>query len=216
MRQRAIIVGAGGHAAVLADAILASGNTVVGFTDSDVSLHGSRICDCPVLGADDALTAYRPDEVLLVNGLGPMGGASNRRRYEVQVKLETLGWEFLGVRHPSAVASSFAMVGSGAQLLAGCVVQVGASIGASAVVNTAAVIEHGVSIGAWAHVAPGAVVCGEAVVGANTLIGAGAVVRQGVIIGADCIVGAGAVVVRDFPDGSRCFGNPAKLAVVRT
>lgn len=215
MRRRVIIVGAGGHAAVLADAILASGNTVVGFTDNNVSLHALRICDRPVLGDDIALAAYRSDDVVLANGLGPMGGISSRRRHELQVSLEATGWEFLGVRHPTAVVSSFAIVHQGAQLFPICVVNVGATVGANAVVNTSAVIEHGVAVGAWAHIAPGAVVCGDAVVGSNTFIGAGAVVRQGIIIGADCIVGAGAVVIRDIPDGSHCIGNPARLASTR-
>ena len=34
---------------------------------------------------------------------------------------------------------------------------------------------------------------------------------QGIHIGKNCFIGAGAVVVKDIPDGSLCYGNPARV-----
>ena len=205
-----IIIGAGGHGAVVADALMAAGGEVLGFTDADVSRCGSIVCGRPVLGDDRALLAHSPAEVLLVNGLGGIGNTSlDPRRERLQRDLEAQGWTFAAVRHPSAIVSPYARVGRGAHLLAACVVQAGADVGMGCIVNTAAVVEHDVVLGDWVHVAPGAVLCGGVWVGGRSHIGAGAVVRQGVRLGAETIVAAGAVVVRD-EDGGVLVGVPAR------
>ena len=53
-----IIIGAGGHAAVVADALLAAGQQVLGFVDNDARRHGRSVCDRPVLGDDTALEGF--------------------------------------------------------------------------------------------------------------------------------------------------------------
>lgn len=212
MKLPLIVVGAGGHAVVVADALLAAGERVLGFTDTDASLHGRTLCGLPVLGDDRVLDTHTPQSLALANGIGGVGRASGdplRRR--VQQRLTSLGWQFVTVRHPSALVSPFAHIAAGSQLLAASVVQPGAEVGEGAIVNTAAVIEHDTAIGAWVHVAPGALLCGNVQVGARSHIGAGAVVRQGVRLGADSMVGAGAVVVKDFEGGGLLVGMPARV-----
>ena len=206
---KVIIVGAGGHAAVAADALLAAGVNVVGFTDPEAAKHGRRLCNLPVLGGDEALSQRAGDGIALVNGIGGIGDTTLRRT--VQERLESLGWKFLGFRHPSAVVSPFASVAADAQLCAGSVVQPGAAISKGCIVNTAAVIEHDVRLGAWSHVAPNALVCGNAVLGEGCHVGAGSVVLQGLNLGQRTVVGAGATVVRDFAGDGTLVGLPARL-----
>jgi sugar O-acyltransferase (sialic acid O-acetyltransferase NeuD family) len=208
MRPPILIVGAGGHAAVVADALLACGERVLGFTDADPAKHGHTLCGLPVLGGDDALGAHSPGELMLVNGLGGVNDTTARRT--VQRRLEAAGWHFAGVRHPTAIVSPFAQVGDGVQLLAASVVQAGARIGAGCIVNTAAIVEHDVVLGAWVHLAPRAVVCGDVAIGPHSHVGAGAVVRQGIRLGEGSMVGAGAVVVKDFAGGGLLVGVPAR------
>lgn len=205
-----IIVGAGGHAVVVADALLAAGARVLGFTDADASQHGHTLCGLPVLGDDRVLEDYTPKDVQLANGIGGVGSPRGEPlRRTVQQRLALGSWQFVTVRHPSAVVSPFARVGAGAQLLAGCVVQAGACIGTGAIINTASVVEHDVSIGDWTHVAPRALLCGDVRVGAHCHVGAGSVVRQGLHIGDDTVIGAGAVVVRNATGGV-LVGVPAR------
>ena len=203
-----VIVGAGGHAAVIADVLLCSGREVLGFTDADRTLHGNLICGLPVLGDDDVLDRYKADCLRLANGLG--GTRGERLRREVQDRLQSRGWTFDGVRHPSAIVSSHAKVGPGVHLMAACVVQPGARIGTGCIVNTGAIVEHDADIGDFVHVAPGAVVCGNVRVGEGSHIGAGAVVRQGLQLGPGNIVGAGAVVVMDHSGPGTLVGVPAR------
>ncbi len=210
MMHPLLIVGAGGHAAVIVDALLAAGEQVVGFTDVDPRRLGSMLCGRPILGDDSVLEERDRGTLLLVNGIGGVGDTSLRRT--VQVRLEARGWRFASVRHPAAVVSLHAHVGASAQVLAASVVQIGATIGEGCIINTAAVVEHDVSLSKWVHVAPGALLCGGVAVGEGSHIGAGAVVREGINLGAGTLVGAGAVVVDDFEGGGTLVGVPARVA----
>jgi sugar O-acyltransferase (sialic acid O-acetyltransferase NeuD family) len=206
-----IIVGAGGHAAVLADALLSAGVHVLGFTDPQRARHGARVCGLPVLGSDEeVLGSYQRDAVVLVNGIGAIGDVGVRSR--VQQRLQADGWRFSGVRHSRAVVSPYAQVADDAQLLALSVIQSGAQIAHGCIVNTAAVVEHDVSLGPWVHMAPRALVCGGASVGARSHIGAGAVVRQGLTLGEETLVGVGAAVVKNFAGRGCLVGVPARIA----
>lgn len=209
MKVPLLIIGAGGHAAVVADALLAYDERVLGFTDAAVGRKGAQICGLPVLGDDGVLDEYSSRDLKLVNGIGGVRGGTLRQR--VQERLEARGWQFVTVRHPGSIVSAHSHVGSGAQLLAACVVQAGARIGKGAIVNTAAVIEHDCVLGDYVHAAPRATICGDVVVGSRSHIGAGAVICQGLRLGDDTVVGAGAVVVKDFAGGGLLVGVPARL-----
>lgn len=206
-----VIVGAGGHAVVLADALLAAGDEVLGFTDADAALRGAERCGLRVLGGDEVLDSYERARVRLVNGIGGIGCVGDMLRRHVQQRLHAQGWRFAGVRHPSAVVSRFAHLHDDVQLLAGCIVQADARLAEGCVVNTAAVIEHDVVLEAYIHVAPRALLCGGVRVGEGSHVGAGAVVRQGLRLGARTVIGAGAVVVKDCEGGTTLVGVPAAV-----
>jgi sugar O-acyltransferase (sialic acid O-acetyltransferase NeuD family) len=207
MSARVIVIGSGGHAAVIVDALLAAGSVVLGLTDVEPARHGAEVCGQRVIGDDAVLVGYDAREVELANGIGSVGDCAARR--SVQARLEAQRWRFTTVRHPAAIVSPFARVAAGAQLLAGSVVQPRAQVGAGCIVSTRAVVEHDVQLGPYTHVAPGAVVCGDVRIGAGCHIGAGAVIRQGVVVGDGTLIAAGAVVVRDHPGGGVLAGVPA-------
>jgi sugar O-acyltransferase (sialic acid O-acetyltransferase NeuD family) len=210
MSQPVIIIGAGGHAAVVADALMACGIEVVGFTDVDSRRQGCRKLGLPVLGKDEpVLSGYCQDDIMLANGIGGVGSTELRR--EVQIGLQQTGWRFITVRHPSAIVASKAQVGPGVQMLAGSIIQIGASIGEGSIVNTGAVIEHDCELGSYVHVAPRALLCGDVKIGSGSHIGAGSVVKQGLRLGPHTLIGAGAVVVKDFAGDGVLVGTPARF-----
>lgn len=203
-----IVVGAGGHAQVVADTLQASGRVVLGFVERAVA-SSSAVAGLPVLGDDDWLRNDRGYD--LANGIGGTGERPGRgRRREVQERLEAAGFSFVEVRHPTAVVSPGALIGPGVQLLARAVVQTGARIGPGAIVNTGAIVEHGCRVGAFTHCATGAILCGDVTVGEDAHIGAGAVVRQGVTLEDGVIVGAGAVVLGPGTGQGALVGVPAR------
>jgi len=201
-----ILVGGSGHAGVLADALLATGRTVLGFVDVDPDRPA--LFGIPCLGDDEAVLAHAPERVLLVNGVGSAAGTA--RRAEVYRRFRVRGYRFASVVHPAAVVSSRATLSQGAQIMAGALLQAGARLGENVIVNTGAVVDHDCRLEDHAHVASGAVLCGAVRVGAGTHIGAGATLIQGITLGAGCLVGAGAVVLRDVPAGARVAGVPAR------
>lgn len=205
-----IVIGAGGHARVVADALLCAGVEVLGFTDANPSMWGRKHFGLPVLGDDNILASHDAGSVRLANGLGMVDAQGSVLRRRAQEALTASGWTFVSVIHPSATVSPRALLAEGVQVLAGALVQPGASITAGAIVNTRAVVEHDACVGNWSHVAPGAVVCGDVQIGAHTHIGAGATVRQGLRIGDRCLVGAGAAVVSDLTTSTIAIGVPAR------
>lgn len=202
-----IVVGAGGHGQVVAEALQAAGRLVLGFVDPAPA--GAELAGLPVLGGDAWLTTEGDYE--LANGLGGTGArAGGGGRRALQARLEAAGFRFTEVRHPSSVVSPHADIGPGAQLLARSVVQTGARIGAGAIVNTGAIVEHGCVIGAFSHCATGSILCGDVTVGADAHIGAGAVIRQGVALEDGVVVGAGAVVLDPGAGPGPLVGVPAR------
>jgi UDP-perosamine 4-acetyltransferase len=204
-----IIVGAGGHGRVVADALRAAGFEVLGFTDPAESLHGALIDGLAVLGGDGVLDPYRLSGLELANGIGSVRVPDQRRA--VQEGLAKAGWRFATVIHPGATVSPSARLESGVQVMAGAVVQPGAVLGTGSIVNTGAIVEHDCVVGSFCHVASGATLSGSVHLGAECHVGAGAVVIQGVRIGPRAVIGAGAVVIRDHPGSATLLGVPARV-----
>jgi sugar O-acyltransferase (sialic acid O-acetyltransferase NeuD family) len=209
-RKLCAIVGAGGHACVLIDALQSQASEfdfVV--LDSDKKLHGQKLLGVPILGDDSLLPDLRQrGEVRFVVGVGGIGNTAPRRRlYEMALDAGLLPQRVL---HRAAICSPTAVLCEGVQLLAGSIVNTGATIGTNTIVNTRAVIEHGCRIGDHVHVASSATLCGDVVVGEGAHIGAGATIRQGISIGRGAVVGAGAVVIKDVPAGVVAVGVPAR------
>jgi len=202
-----ILLGNGGHALVLLDCLRLCGARLIGFTTPEkYALETWE--SLKYLGDDEALQSLSPREVQLVNGLGSVGKTAARTCLFEMGKER--GFGFASVVHPSAILAGDAVLGQGAQIMAGAILQPRCVLGDNVLVNTRAAIDHDCQIGNGVHIAPGATLSGDVQVGDGAHIGAGATIIQGVQIGRDCIVGAGAVVLRDVPPGARVAGVPAR------
>jgi UDP-perosamine 4-acetyltransferase len=206
--QSVIVIGAGGHAKVLTDALRAADVPVRGFVDTDSRLHGTTVFGIPVLGTDDVVLKMDPRSVQLANGIGTTGDPTRRR--DVYESFTARGFRFLSITHPSAVVAPDVVLDAGVQVMAGAVIQPGCRIGANAIVNTGACVDHDCVVGAHAHIAPGAILCGEVKVGEAAHVGAGATVIQRVQIGNGALVAAGTVVVANAEARARIAGVPGQ------
>lgn len=209
MSHPVVILGAGGHAKVLVEALLASAKAIVGVVDPDPALAGRTVHGIPIIGNDDEVMKYPKDSVCLVNGMGSVGCLFRRR--ELFERFKAKGYTFVPVVHPSAVIASGVELGEGAQVMAGAVIQPGCRIGANTILNTRTSIDHDCRIGDHVHVAPGTVFSGDVSVGNTSHIGPGVTIIQGIAIGQGCVVGAGSVVLKNIPDGVTAYGVPAKV-----
>ncbi|MCH6590495.1 MAG: hypothetical protein IH806_08335, partial [Proteobacteria bacterium] len=73
-----IVIGGGGHAQVVIEALHRCKIEIIGRTDADAG----RDADClgvPMLGGDEVVLEHAPDSVRLVNGIGSVGDAGARQ-----------------------------------------------------------------------------------------------------------------------------------------
>lgn len=204
MTVRALaIIGAGGHARVLADCAEQAGWSAVHLYDG--SDGPAPTGPWVVYGRPEALldnlTAYEG----VIVGLG-----ANAERLAWLDRIAARGGPVVSLHHPHASVSSHAVVEPGTAVLAHACVCIGSRVGRGGIINTNASVDHDTVLDEGVHVSPGAAIAGGVQVGARTWIGIGAAVRQGVVIGDDAVVGAGAVVIRDVPDGTTVIGVPAQ------
>jgi len=203
-----IIMGGGGHAKVLIEALRASGVTILGITDADPAKHNTLIMGIPVLGDDAAVAHHRPENIHLVNGMGSVNVPQARTALFERFKGQ--GYTFITVVHPSAVIASDVSLGEGSQIMAGAVIQPGSTIGMNTIVNTKASVDHDCIIGNHVHISPGVTLSGDVRIGDGVHLGAGATVIQGIAIGRNSLIGAGSVVVTAVPENTVFVGVPAR------
>jgi sugar O-acyltransferase (sialic acid O-acetyltransferase NeuD family) len=195
-----VIVGAGGHAKVVIDAMLCGGTPreAIGVRDGNAARAGGELLGFAI--ATPELPQGTRDALHIAIG-------NNGVRARLHEKAARSA--FVTVVHPAATVAHSATLGAGSFVAAGAIVGPAAQTGKSVIVNHGAVIDHDCSVGDFSHVAPNATLGGCVTVGLRVLIGAGAVVLPGVSVGDDAIVGAGAVVLGDIGAGETWAGNPA-------
>ena len=203
-----IVLGAGGHARVLIDALRSRAAIIRGVVDADNDKHAQMLFDIPIIGDDQAVLDIPADSVGLVNGIGTVRVSLQRRQIFDDFKRK--GYCFATVIHASAIVAADVLLGEGAQIMAGAVLQTGCQIGENTIINTRVAVDHDCIIGNHVHVSPGATLCGNVTVGDGAHIGAGATVIQGIRIGRNGMVAAGALVIRDIADDVTVAGVPAR------
>ncbi|WP_157947026.1 NeuD/PglB/VioB family sugar acetyltransferase [Thalassobius sp. I31.1] len=197
-----ILIGAGGHACVVAEAAHLAGWQIAGHVAPQA---GGDALLGEWLGDDSALGKYLAGGAMCAIGLGFVDAASAQRRAAILAGLDTD--TLATIIHPDASVSPNAQLGSGCFIAAQSVIATGAIIGCGAIVNTGAIVEHHNTIGQNAHIATGARLTGNVHVGDNVLVGAACVVRQGVCIGDGAVVGAGCVVLSDVAPNTVFIGR---------
>jgi UDP-N-acetylbacillosamine N-acetyltransferase len=204
-----VVLGAGGHARVVADVLRLTGRyEIAGYLDEvNPDRWGSEFCGNKIIGGLDQLSALRSRGVR--RAFVAVGDCAARLR--LALAAEETGLDCPVLRHPNSVVASDVDPGRGSLLVAGAIINAGSRIGAHVIVNTAATVDHDCTIGDGAHVCPGVHLAGHVVVGHSAWIGIGAIVLNGVRIGAGSTIGAGSVVIRDVPEGVVAFGNPARV-----
>lgn len=199
-----IVIGAGGHAKVVIDALQCAGETVLGVTISNDDEALRHVLDVPVLGKDVVIEEHDAKQIRLANGVGGKG------REQVFKNMKRRGYQFCQVIHPSAVIAKSSRFGEGVQVMAGAVIQPMVTVGDNSLINSGASVDHDCIISDHVHIAPGCALCGEVRVGDRCHIGAGSTVIEGLTIEPDVFVAAGATVCEHMPSGVCIGGTPAR------
>ena len=205
MQKKVVIIGAGGHARVIADIITASSDEVVGFLDDNKDLHNKEIYgDKKVLGNTSESDIEKFNDFYFVIGIG-----SNRVRQIIAEKYPNLKW-YTAI-HPSSIIGSNVEIGEGTVVMPGTVINIGTRIGKHCIVNTSVSLDHDNVLEDFVHVSPGAHLAGTVKVGKSSWICTGANVINNINIAENNVIGAGATVIKNIEDtGGTYVGVPVK------
>lgn len=209
--DRIQLLGAGGHASVVVDALLASGQPS---TQIDIWTEGPVSAGQQVLG----IPVRRLEHLEALAGLlFHVCIGNNATRRTLQTRLSgLLGGKPFTVTHPDASISAHAQIGAGCFVGARAVVAPRARLGVGTIVNHAAVVDHDCVTGDFVHVAPGAMLGGAVELADGVLVGAGAAILPSRFVRRGCTIGAGSVVVHDTEDNATYVGIPATRLTQRT
>lgn len=207
-----VIIGAGGHAKVIADIILKRKEllnekiNIVGFLDDGYkNLKYNKIFDIPILGDTSLIENLEKNKKYnYIMGIG-----SNEVRKKIYSKFPTLN--YYTAIHPTAVIGLDVSIGKGTVVMSNVVVNSGTRIGDHCILNTGSIVEHDNTVGNYSHLSPNSILCGTITIGENSWIGAGSIVIQNKKIGKDSIIGAGSVIIKDIPNNCTVVGNPGRI-----
>lgn len=209
MSKQIVIIGAGGHAKVIADIIQKSGDIVYGFLDDKLP-KGTIIANdekLKVIGDfNTRLTlpiAHTDLEFIVAIG-------DNERRKEIAEK-NVPNMKYYTAIHPSANIGIDVTIEEGTVIMANTCINSSAQIGKHCIINTGAIIEHDNQLENYVHISPNATLSGTVKVGESTHIGASATIKNNINITSNCVIGAGAVVVKSIEAEGTYVGVPAKL-----
>jgi UDP-perosamine 4-acetyltransferase len=195
------ILGGGGHARVVIEALHRAGETILGVIDPKPGVTASLPSGISYLGA--TLQGLRPDQADLAIGVGSVDIAGAERRARLFAEAKAAGFGFRRVVHPETIVPADAVLGEGSQIMAGAILQPRVVLGANCIVNTGSRLDHDCQVGDHTHLAPGAVLSGDVRIGDRCHIGTGAIIIQGIRIGAGSMIAAGAVITRNLEAGAK-------------
>jgi len=196
-----VIVGAGGHSRVVADAAKEAGFTLKGFVDINYKGQEEQILDSPVLGGLDILNNFDPKKTAVNIAIG-----NSIERSEIYSKVKATGFSLPPVIHPTAIVSKFAIIETGSFVNTRAIVNAEARVGENSIINTASIIEHETVIGKHCHIAPGVQIGGRVQIKDNVFVGIGSSIVDYISIGNNAIIGAGSVVLKDVEADATVVG----------
>ena len=199
MHKKVIIIGAGGHAKVIADIIEKSGDQIVGFLDDKIEKNTIIVKGYKVIGDlnNRFPLSIANKDYEFITAIG-----DNKKRKEISTSSNL---KFYTAIHPSAQIGLDVKIEEGTAIMANVCINSSARIGKHCIINTGAIIEN------FVHISPNATLGGTVKVGENTHIGIGSVVKNNITICKNCTVGAGAVVVKNIEKEGTYIGVPAIL-----
>ena len=201
--MRIALIGAGGHAKVVFDAIVSTKeHEVLGFVDDNPQLAGAIFFNLPIVNQIESLNGVEGYIVAIGDN------TVRKAKYEFY---KNKGYLPVNAIHRSAIISPYASIGNGVVAFANVVVNPGACIGDNVILYTACTIDHDCKISEYAYISPGCNVSGRVNIGVGAFLGTGAVVLPQINIGEWTIIGAGAVVTKDIPAHVTAVGVPAKI-----
>ncbi len=159
MSNRIVIIGAGGHAKVLCDAILSQNEYVInGFVDVTLPVGTTVINNYQVIAHEDNISDLRSQVDFFIVGVG-----NNIVRKKIFNSIKGI-LKPATIIHSSAVIGSDVLIGEGTVILANAVINASSRIGENAIINARSVVDHDCIIGDEVHLSIGTMVGSHSII----------------------------------------------------
>ena len=202
--KKLAILGAGGHAKVLADCAKNLGWKEIFYFDDSFPKNSEGFNN--LIGTISDFYNHISEVSGVIVAIG-----DNRTRLNITKKLISSNAPLVSLIHPKAFVSDNVMIGAGSVILSGANVQVDVRIGDAVIINNGSNIDHECEVKSGAHISPGVAVAGNTSIGSCSWVGIGASISQSLQIGDYSIIGAGAAVISHIPNNSKYVGVPARI-----
>lgn len=202
-----VIFGASGHAKVVVDIITLQAKYKIA---GAVSPTAGTLPGIDYIGTDDDILGL-VKKYSLVGGIIAIGDVAIRRK--IAEKISSICPEFLFIKaiHPSSIIAKDVIIGEGAMVMAGAVINSCAVIGKHCIVNSNSTVEHDNLIKDYVNISPSVTTGGNVTIKTGTVIGIGSNILPNITIGENAVIGAASLVCKDIPDNVVCYGIPARV-----
>lgn len=179
MKEKILLIGAGGHARSCIDVIeLENKFEIAGFIDKDTDKKAFKY---PILGCDEDLKGLFKHYKFAFLALGQIKSAN--MRVNLYEKLKSIGYILPTIISPLAYVSPYAKINEEASIIMHyALVNAGASVGKACILNTKSLIEHDAIVEDFCHISTAAVVNGECVVKEQSFLGSNTHLKHGQIL----------------------------------
>lgn len=161
MKNRLIIIGAGGFSLVVADAAIEMGYSKIDFVDDVKPINTKVLDNFKIIGKQDDILKIKDNDFELIIAIG-----NNKIREKIYAKLSPK-FKFTNIIHPKSTISRLTKIGKGNIILAGATINANASLGNNNIINSNVLIDHDSEIGNHCHIAQGTII------GSNVTINSG-------------------------------------------
>lgn len=203
--RKLLIIGAGGHGAVVANVA-----DEMGAYEEIAFLDDGEIQQCltfSVIGKTQDIRQYVGEYEFFV----AIGNGVTRKR--VMESIQASGGKIATLVHPKAVIAKGVTLGEGTVVMAGAVIEPRAVVGKGCIINTLASLNHDSKMGDYTHISAGVVIGAIVTLGEHVFAGIGSIVISNVFVCPKTFLGAGCVVVKDINEEGTYVGVPARRIV---
>ncbi len=203
MKNKLLIIGAGGHGKVVANiASLMGCWEMIYFLDDNEQIN--EVNGFAVIDRVANLEVYVNEYDIFV-AIG-----NNKTRRDIHEKLLELKASIPILIHPNTIVEPSVIIGCGTVIMAGVVICIDSKIGKACIINTSSSIDHDNEIKDFVHVSPGCTLSGNVTIGNTCWLCTGSKVINNIFITDSTIIGAGAVVTHNVYEPGSYIGIPAR------
>ena len=150
-KKKLLIIGAGGHAKVIADAVLLKKEyEIIGFADDNIKIGTPVFGNYSIVSTLESISSLAFDEFIVAIG-------NNETRKKIFKSL-SVNYKPAIIIHQNAIVSKYSKIGLGTVILAGAVVSFGVEIGENCIINASSLVDHESLIAANCHIAQGVII----------------------------------------------------------